>query len=124
MFEGIWAYRFLYRNLDDIVGRNRRLREHFNRIIEAKLEAVRRLCAGLVKAGLMRARPEENTALADNVLFVATYLLNNRAVRDRRGLTDSHDLGAGAYQVMALVAPYLVPEARAHIERLGRDYVD
>lgn len=124
MFEGIWAYRFLYRNLDDIVGRNRRLREHFNRIVEAKLEAVRRLCEGLVKAGLMQARPEDIRALADNVLVVATYWLNYRAVRDRRGRTDSHDLGAGAFQVMALVAPYLVPEARSHIERLGRDYVD
>jgi len=123
MFEGIWGFRFLYRNLDDITGRNRRLREHFNRIVEAKLEAVRRLCAGLVNAGLMQARPEEIAALADNVLVVATYWLNYRAIRDKRGRTDSHDLGAGAYQVMALVAPYLVPEARSHIERLGRDYI-
>ena len=92
-------------------------------IVEAKLEAVRRLCAGLVKAGLMRARPEEIAALADNVLVVATYWLNYRAIRDRRGRTDSHDLGAGAYQVMALVAPFMVGEARTLIDRLGGEYL-
>lgn len=124
MFEGIWSYRFLYRNLEDITGRNRRLRERFNRIVDAKLLAVRRLCGGLVQAGLMRARPEEISALADNVLVVSTYWLNYRSVRSRAGATDSRDLGAGAYQVMALVAPYLAPEARAHIERLGRDYIE
>ena len=31
---------FLYRNLDDIVGRNRRLRDHFGRIVDTKLAAV------------------------------------------------------------------------------------
>ena len=29
MFEAIWDYRFLYRNLDDLAGRNRRLISHF-----------------------------------------------------------------------------------------------
>jgi AcrR family transcriptional regulator len=31
MLEAIWDYRFLYRNLDDLLTRNRRLREHFAR---------------------------------------------------------------------------------------------
>jgi len=33
-------------------------------------------------------------------------------------------LGEGAYQVMALVAPYLAPRARAHLDRLGRNYIE
>jgi len=123
MFEGIWEYRFLYRNLDDLLGRNRRLREHFGRIVEAKRDAVRRLCEGLVGAGLMKARPDEIRSLTDNVLVVATYWLNYRALRGRPGSADARDLGEGAYQVMALVAPYLNARARTHLERLGRDYI-
>lgn len=124
MFEAIWDYRFLYRNLDDIVGRNRRLRERFNRIVEAKLAAVEGLCAGLAGEGLMKASPGEIRALALNVLVVATYWLNFRAVRDGGGASDAGHPGNGAFQVMSLVAPYLAGEARQHFERLGRGYVE
>jgi AcrR family transcriptional regulator len=123
MFEAIWDYRFLYRNLDDIVGRNRRLREHFNRIVEAKLGAVEGLCRSLASAGLLTATPGEIRALATNVLVVSTYWLNFQAVRGGRDGGDPRDPGAGAFQVMSLVAPYLAGDARGHFERLGREYV-
>ncbi len=124
MFEAIWDYRFLYRNLDDIVGRNRRLRDRFNRIVDAKLVAVEGLCRGLAHSGLMTASPAEIRALALNVLVVATYWLNYRVVRGERESADAGVPGAGAFQVMSLVAPYLSGEARRHFERLGRDYVE
>jgi AcrR family transcriptional regulator len=123
MFEAIWDYRFLYRNLEDIVGRNRRLRERFRRIVDAKLAAVEGLCRGLARGGLMEATPGEVRALSVNVLVVATYWLNFQSVRGDRDAGDSRDPGNGAYQVMSLVAPYLAGEARAHFERLGREYV-
>ena len=123
MLESIWEYRFLYRNLDDLVSRNRRLRERFNRIIDRKHAAVVSLCEGLVAARAMRARPDEIQALARNVLVVATYWLNFQALRGRRGAPDG-DIGEGAFQVMALVAPYLVGAARTHLDRLGQTYID
>lgn len=124
MFEAIWDFRFLYRNLEDIVGRNRRLRVHFNRIVDAKLAAVEGLCRGLASAGLMKASRGEVRALALNVLVVATYWLNFGAVRGAREPSDSGDPGTGAFQVMSLVAPYLSGEAREHFERLGRGYIE
>ena len=129
MFEGIHQYRFLYRNLDDLVGRNRRLRERFNRIARLKRDAIVALCEGLAGAGLMHATPEEIRALAQNVLVVSTYWLNYRALAARRprsspGGDEDSALGEGAYQVMALVAPYLAPEARRHLDRLGRSYIE
>jgi AcrR family transcriptional regulator len=123
MFEAIWDYRFLYRNLEDIVGRNRRLRERFRRIVDAKLGAVEGLCRGLARGGFMKATPGEVRALSVNVLVVATYWLNFQSVRADRDAGDARDPGNGAFQVMSLVAPYLAGEARAHFERLGREYV-
>jgi AcrR family transcriptional regulator len=123
MLESIWDYRFLYRNLDDLLARNRRLREHFNRIIERKLEAVVALCERLVRTRAMRARPEEIRTLARNVLVVATYWLNFRSLQGRRGPAGA-DLGQGAFQVMALVAPYLVGEAREHLDHLSNTYIE
>ena len=123
MLESIWDYRFLYRNLDDLLARNRRLREHFNRIIERKLEAVVALCEGLVRTRAMRARPEEIRTLARNVLVVATYWLNFRSLQGRRGPAGA-DLGQGAFQVMALVAPYLLGQAREHLDHLSNTYIE
>lgn len=126
MLEGIRDYRFLYRNLDDLLARNRKLRDHFGRILQAKEAAVVALCEGLVRAGAMRATAEEIRALARNVLVVASYWLNFRALgaaRPRASDADA-DLGLGAYQVMALVAPYLEGEARSHLDHLSRTYLD
>jgi AcrR family transcriptional regulator len=124
MLEGIWDYRFIYRNLDDLMARNRRLRERFNRLIDRKHAAVVALCEGLVAARVMKATGGEIQALSRNVLVVATYWLNFEALRARRQSSAGGDIGAAAYQVMALVAPYLVGEARAHLDRIGRTYID
>jgi AcrR family transcriptional regulator len=124
MLEAIWEFRFLYRNLDDLLARNRRLRDRFNRIVERKLEAVVALCEGLERNSAMRARPEEIHALARNVLVVATYWLNFESVRGLREERAAAAMGQGAYQVMALVAPYLQGNAKRHLERLSRGYIE
>jgi AcrR family transcriptional regulator len=122
MLEAIWEFRFLYRNLHGVARRDRRLREHFNRIAGRKIAAIESLCEGLASQGAMRAGGEEIRVLARNVLLVATYWLDFQALR--RGRDDAADLGQGAYQVMSLVAPYLVGDARRHLERLGAAYVE
>ena len=81
------------------------------------------LCESLVEARAMRARPAEIAALARNVLLVATYWLSFRPLLARSG-ESGDDIGEGAYQVMALVAPYLVGSARTHLDRLGQTYID
>ena len=124
MFEAIQDYRFLYRNLDDITSRNPRLRGQINRIFDRKARIVEGLCGSLVRAGAMRANRAEIRTLAANVLVVATYWLNFQALRAVREPARGDALGAGAYHVMALVAPYLVGEARSHLEHLGDNYIE
>ena len=123
MLETIWEFRFLYRNLDDLLARNRRLREPFNRILDRKRDVVVGLCEGLARSGALRASAEEIRVLAANVLVVATYWLNFQAVRGRRDTVSAEDLGQGAYQVLALVSPYLQGDARRHLDSLGRKYL-
>jgi AcrR family transcriptional regulator len=121
--EAIWEFRFLYRNLDDLAARSRRLRERFNRIAERKFHAVVSLCQGLARVKAMRATDEEIRTLARNVLVVATYWLNFRSLRGRIAPGEP-DLALGAHQVMSLVAPYLVGDARRHLDRLSRSYIE
>ncbi len=122
MFEGIWEYRFLYRNLDDLLRRSPRLRSHFNRIVDHKFDTIIALCSGLARSGAMAASPEEIRTVARNVLVVATYWLNFHSIRGAREGLSPDDLGMGASQVLALIAPYLRGDARRHLDRLRRVY--
>jgi AcrR family transcriptional regulator len=128
VFEAIWTFRFLYRNLDDLLARDAKLKSHFNRIVEHKRKSVVTLCNGLIAAKAMRAEPEQLKALAENILVVATYWLNFQHIAQRQvfraDLGEQEDLGRGVFQVMALVAPYLVGPARRHLDHLSKNYID
>jgi hypothetical protein len=81
------------------------------------------LCEGLARAG-RDARPgrrDPGTRLQRARRIDLLAQLPHVARRPRqRGA----DIGQGAFQVMALVRPYLVGEARAHLDRLGQNYID
>lgn len=130
MFERIWAYRFLYRNLDDLISRDSKLKSHFNIIIGHKRDAMIALCHALLDAKAMKATDDEIRALAENVLVVATYWLNFEHLRARP--TNKFDaepdperhLSRGVYQVMALVSPFLIGTARQHLRHLMENYAE
>ena len=134
MFERIWEYRFLYRNLDDLLTRDSKLKSHFNIIIGHKREAVIAMSHALVSVKAMRADEAEIIALAENVLVVASYWLNYEHLRapkvntrlngiEDRGEAEKH-LTRGVYQVMALIAPFLLADAKEHLNYLKSNYLD
>ena len=51
VFECIWEYRFLYRDLVDILSRNRHLRLRFARILKRAAGNATEVMRGLVRAG-------------------------------------------------------------------------
>jgi AcrR family transcriptional regulator len=126
VFENIWEYRFFYRDLDNILSRNKKLRTHFRRILERKVNTATAICKGLVEAGVMHATSEEIAALAQNIAVIATYWLNfqsTRASAARSNDSDSNNLALGVYQVLSLVAPFLIDEARELLRQLSREYL-
>ena len=122
VFENIWEYRFLYRDLDNILSRSKKLRNHFRRIMERKISTATTICQGLVVAGVMNATAEDISALARNIAVIATYWLNfeniNAGVRH-----DSERLARGVYQVLSLVVPFLQEPARALFADISREYL-
>ncbi|HEX7111817.1 MAG TPA: TetR/AcrR family transcriptional regulator [Mizugakiibacter sp.] len=124
VFECMWEYRFLYRDLVDILTRNRKLRLRFVRVLERAGDSARRAMHGLVRAGVMRASAEEIEALVENILLVATFWLDYDAVRRGGGPGAQRELARGIYQVMLLLAPFLRDEERAHLGRLASAYRD
>jgi len=124
VFESIWKYRFLYRDLSNLLSRNRKLNIRFNRVIERKTQTAVHLCKGLVEIGIMEATPEEIEGLANNIAMIATYWLNFQNIRSKSTSNVESHLGQGVYQVMILVAPFLKGNSRELLYKLSRDYLD
>ena len=122
VFECMWDYRFLYRDLVDILSRSRKLRAHFARILDRAANSAARVLGGLAEAGVLRATADEIRATAENVLLVATFWMNFNAVRHARPESGQADLAHGIYQVMLLIAPFLRDAERAHLNTLARAY--
>ena len=122
IYECIWDFRFLYRDLVDILSRNRKLRMHFARILKRAADSATEVMRGLVQAGVMRASPAEIDATANNILLIATFWLNFSSVR---GNTDEHEaIRLGIHQVMMLLAPFLRDAERLHLNTLSQAYLD
>ena len=122
VFECIWDYRFLYRDLVDILTRNRRLRMRFARILKRADEQAHQVMRGLVQAGVMRASADEVDAAATNILVIATFWMNYAAApgdKDERA-----SIRDGIVQVMMLIAPFLRDAERVHLNTLTRAYLD
>jgi AcrR family transcriptional regulator len=123
IFEGIWKFRFLYRDINELLSRNRVLETHFKRIVAHKVQTATTICQGLVATGDMKATPAEIQALAINMTVVATYWLSFEFVSDPRRKIDGSSLARGAFQVMALAAPYLAGRSRKLFEELSKSYL-
>ncbi len=123
VFEAMWQYRFIYRDLVDLTSRNRKLRMHFARILKRAGESATTVLQGLVRAEVMRATRAEVDATAQNILLVTTFWMNFNVVRGGSTEKSSQDLTQGIFQVMMLIAPFLRDAERVHLHTLAQAYV-
>ena len=122
VFECIWDYRFLYRDLVDILSRNRRLRMRFARILKRATENATAVIRGLSQAGILRASPAEMDGLATNLLVLATFWLNYASARGDQD--EAKAIRQGIVQVMMLIAPFLRDAERVHLHTPSKAYLD
>ena len=119
VFEAIWKYRFIYRDVNDLVARYHVVEVQFRRILAHKIWVAEQILGGLVKGGQMRAEPAEITTLAQNIVLVASYWMSFEFARDPKAVQDDRTLARGAFHVIALAAPYLEPRERELFDRPG-----
>lgn len=119
VFETIGEYRFFYRDLTDLCGRFRNLHRRFQAIVGLSMQTARHLSEGLADQGQLEASREELDALVRNIVLVSTFWLSFDQVVER----DSHPRpDRAAWQVMSLISPYLVGEARKELAELAQAY--
>ncbi|HMW17807.1 MAG TPA: TetR/AcrR family transcriptional regulator [Accumulibacter sp.] len=124
LFEQVWKYRFIYRDLNDLLTRNRQVEIGFKQILAQQVRTTVSLCEGLIQTGAMLADPGEVRTLAINMSLITTYWLSYEYSRDPRGDHYAARIGRGVYQAMSLIAPYLLGDSRLLLERLSEEYID
>lgn len=126
LFELIWDYQFLYRDLSDLLSKNHHLETHIKRMLERKTVAVRQLLDGLRSSGDLQMPASEAEPTATAMVVLLTYWLSFEYVRNpRQALEPEHAQAAllrGAQHTLGLLAPYLAAAPRAHLKTLTGAY--
>ncbi len=126
LFELIWTYRFLYRDLNDLLSKNRHLETRLQLVLKRKSQAVKALLAGLSHSGAVDIPARDTEPVATAMVVVLTYWLSYEYVRDPRNALEPESAGSallrGAFHVLSLLMPYLEPQAREHLLGLIGSY--
>jgi len=126
LFELIWQYRFLYRDLNDLLSKNRRLETHFQSVLKNKTRTIKGLLDGMRRGGALQIDSRELEATATSMVVVLTYWLSFEYVRDPRNALEPNNaqvaLLRGAQHVLNLLAPYLEAGQRNHLIQLADAY--
>jgi AcrR family transcriptional regulator len=126
LFELIWQYRFLYRDLNDLLSKNRLLETHFQAVLKNKTRAIKALLGGMRRSGAVQMDTGQVAPTATSMVVVLTYWLSFEYVRDPRHALEAENaqtaLLRGAHHVLNLLAPYLEPGQRTHLLALAGAY--
>lgn len=126
LFELIWQYRFLYRDLNDLLSKNRRLETHFQSVLKNKTRSIRVMLESMSRSTALRIDLREMEPTATSMVVVLTYWLSFEYVRDPRNALEPESAQAallrGGQHVLNLLVPYLEAQQRNHLLQLSGAY--
>jgi AcrR family transcriptional regulator len=126
LFERIWDYRFLYRDLNLLLSRNRRLEAGIQQTLHDQTVALSTLLARLQGSGVLQIEAPDAASLATSQVVVLSYWLSYEYALNPRHALEPEGMQAaglrGAGQALGLLLPYLVPAQQAHLKHLLRAY--
>ena len=126
LFELIWKYRFLYRDLNDLLSKNRRLETHVQTMLKSKTRSIRTMLDGMGRAGSVSIDARAAEPTATSMVVVLTYWLSFEYARDPRKALEPESAQAallrGAHHVLNLLLPYLEQGQRMHLLTLVGAY--
>ena len=126
LFELVWQYRFLYRDLNDLLSKNRRLETHVKDALLHKTTAFRALLDGLTHSRILQMNTTEREMTATHMVVMLTWWLSYEYVRDPRHALEPQSaelsLLKGAKHVLGLLLPYAEAEHREHLHGLLAAY--
>lgn len=123
VFEVIAEYRFLYRNLIQLMNRIEFLKRHFRHILALKSQTALKIMKNLSEIGALKADEETIASLADQIALTATFWLNYSIAIYDDDFDEEKKLSHGIFHVMRMVAPFLDVHEREVLDKLSTQYL-
>ena len=126
LFELIWRHRFIYRDLNDLLSKNRHLEAQTKTVLQHKQQAFEAMLSGLQTHGLLNQSPAQRHSCATHMVVVLTWWLSYEYVQNPRHALEAtnadHSALRGAQQVLGLLLPYLNALPKAQLQALIQVY--
>ena len=126
VFELIWRHRFVYRDLNDLLSKNRHLEEQTKTVLQLKQQAFETMLGGLQQHGLLAQSQAERHSCATHMVVLLTWWLSYEYVQNPRHALEEANAGQsvmrGAQQVLGLLLPYLSDAPKAQLQSLIQVY--
>lgn len=121
IFQGLWDYRFLHRDLQHLLEIDDELHKRYNDFFKRCLSQVQMIYTGLREGKIIDASDRDIRSLSLNTWILVTswfgFMHTNLLVEE--GQEESRELlNAGIYQIFALERPFLTEEYRDPVSKL------
>ncbi len=123
VFEVIAEFRFLYRNLIQLMNRIDFLKRHFRRILAMKSQTALAIMTNLSEKNLLNADKQTIASLADQIALTATFWLNYSIAIYDDDFDEEKKLSHGIFHIMRMVAPFLTEKDKALLDELSTQYL-
>lgn len=115
IFDGLWEYRFLHRDLETLLKADPQMHEEYRNFYRYCLKQAEMILTALDRAGIIRAEREtiEDLALSAWVMITSwfSFLQCTQSLDTEGGISESM-LKSGIYQVLSLGTPHLTDTFR------------
>jgi hypothetical protein len=122
LMERIWAHRFIYRDLNDLLSRHRRLEAEMKEVLQHKSTAFQAVLARLCHSGILEMNEIERFDTARHLVLQCTWWLSYAYVLEpRHALEDDNGvaaMGDATLSMLALCRPYAKPGQRSTLDGL------
>ncbi len=123
VFEVIAEYRFLYRNLIQLMNRIEFLKRHFRHILALKSQTALNIMTSLADEELLNADKSTIASLADQIALTATFWLNYSIAIYDDDFDEEKKLSHGIFHIMRMVAPFLTENDKSLLDELSAQYL-
>ncbi len=127
VFNGLWAYRFIHRDLEHLLSSDERLRQDYRHFTLRCLEGIQRIILAMEGSGIYRPMEEQQRrSKALNTWLIVTnwmtYLKSIHASENPEEALSRKSIQHGVYLVLDYVIPYLYEDKRALALELQEKY--
>jgi AcrR family transcriptional regulator len=122
LLERVWAHRFIYRDLNDLLSRNRRLESEMKEVLQHKDTSFQVLLSRLCHEGLLQMTDADRLRVAQQMVILCTWWLSYAYVLNPRGALEEDNGPAAMAQavrsMLGLCKPYARPSGKVALERM------